>query len=87
MSSVKLNTQNLIDLFREAKEARATYKSWRFGQSVFNAGLNLFPNQFEGIRATPYDPFYNDSCVPEMVKRLFDSDAVTHFYSDEPTTL
>ena len=79
---MKLNTQNLVDLFDNADKARETFKSWRFGQSVFNAGNKLFPEIFDSIRGLQCDPFYNNENVPKMVERLFDDDAVQYYFEN-----
>ena len=77
----KLNTEQLITLFEQAKlNFQQYHPTWRYGQSIFNTGMVLHPELFEQIRGTEADPFYQNSRVPAMVEHLFDLAAVTYYY-------
>lgn len=42
----------------------------RFGQAVFNACYNKFPNSVGCLTGTNYDCFYNDDKVNDFICRL-----------------
>jgi hypothetical protein len=44
--------------------------NWRRGQSFFNALFIMFPEVAESIRATEYDPFYNDDIIDKCKVKI-----------------
>lgn len=77
---MKLNTDQLIELFDAAKTDQKIYKSWRFGQAVFNRGIKSHRAIFDEICGTDADPFYNDSIIPAMVEAICDEEAIKYFH-------
>ena len=47
-------------------------KEQRLGQWAFNILYEMYPNIADKIRGTDCDPFYNDSKIPNFLKRLLD---------------
>jgi hypothetical protein len=45
-------------------------KGWRYGQAVFNATYQLFPEVANKLRATSVDCFYQDSKVNDFLKAV-----------------
>jgi hypothetical protein len=43
---------------------------WRKGQSFFNALLTMFLEVADAIRATEYDPFYNDDIIDKCKTKI-----------------
>jgi hypothetical protein len=47
---------------------------WRRGQTAFNFVFDTYPDIANELRATEFDPFYNDSRLPafwEQVEKLY----------------
>lgn len=79
----KLNTEQLIALFEQAKiNLRQYHTTWRYGQGIFNTGLTLYPELFEQIRGTEADPFHQNSRVPALIEQICDAEAVQHYYEN-----
>lgn len=49
------------ELEKRWKELMRLNPSWRLGQSLFNAMLDVCPAYAEAIRGTHNDPFHNDT--------------------------
>jgi hypothetical protein len=63
--------------------------NWRYGQAVFNAAYELFPNEANDLRATPLDCFYRGENVAiflETMRRMLNkeqNDAVSDTTGDD----
>lgn len=69
-----LNKEQLIFLLKAVEFTMSEYK-WRFGQTVFNCGVELYPGLFESIRGTNLDPFHNDDIVDNLFREKCNLDA------------
>lgn len=43
----------------------------RFGQAVFNTAYGLYPHEVNEVRATQWDPFYDDARVDQFLLGLW----------------
>ena len=79
----KLNTGELIALFEQAQiNLRQYHTTWRYGQGIFNTGLDLYPELFEQIQGTEADPSHQNSRVPALIEQICDAEAVQHYYEN-----
>lgn len=62
---------NIIDVIeQEAKELHQAYPFLRIGQCMFNILFEYDPKVANEIRATKFDPFYQDSRIEEFKNKL-----------------
>ena len=47
---------------------RRANPQWRYGQVVFNAAYEVYPERVDSTRGSKVDPFYNDNRVKEFLE-------------------
>lgn len=68
MNKVTLNNTNYA--YRLAQQYKNNYKSLRWGQCIFNAYYEVFPEITNQIRGTDDDCYYNDALVPKFLSHF-----------------
>ena len=53
----------ICEPYKKAIEYKTKYKDWRWGQCIFNAYYDFFPNKVNEIRGSNDDCFYDDNKV------------------------
>jgi hypothetical protein len=53
-----------------ATKCKDYYKQWRWGQCVFNAAYELYPNEADRLRATKIDCFHIDKNVQKFLAEI-----------------
>lgn len=67
---MKLTEEQIEELLDHATDMLIENKSWRWGQSLFNALHKSHPKIADSIRGTEYDPFYLSDRSQSMLDYL-----------------
>lgn len=63
----KLTNKELDEVLNLAAKMIVKYPQFRIGQSFFNSLYELHPQIADEVRATEYDPFYNDDKIHKCI--------------------
>lgn len=69
---MKLNSQQLVELYDYQAHLMKIYPSLRKGQALFEALQERYPELTTDIIGTDKDPFYDDSNIEECIKSISD---------------
>ena len=73
------NIDNFINnIYSIAEDMRLANPEIRYGQAIWNAAEEMFKNVtdsdcidvFQSLRASSYDPFYNDTRIPAFINAI-----------------
>ena len=74
----RLTKQELEELLNNVRYDIMSNTNIRIGQSFFNNLITLHP-EFENIRGTPDDPFYNNKVLLHLVPIIIDKGAMVYW--------
>lgn len=69
-NSISMNSSIKKEILDLAGQSLTVNSPIRYGQAVFNAAYQLYPWPTDQLRATEYDPFYDDDRVDKFIDRL-----------------
>lgn len=75
----QLNYNQLVDLLSIVEKEVHEQPHLRAGQSLFNNLIQLYPEFDASIRATEYDPFYNDATILKCLSVIASPEARKQF--------
>lgn len=67
---MKLNSQQLVELYAYQDHLMKIYPSLRKGQALFEAISEKYPELAKELVATDNDPFYDDGKIEECIKYI-----------------
>jgi len=67
---LELSSQELTEFLMEVDKVKSEHEEWRLGQTMFNVLLVFRPKLAEKIRATYYDPFYDNQKIQTFLERI-----------------
>ncbi len=76
---MKLNKEQLIELFEIVKTEVQLHSFYRLGQSFFNNLVDKYPEFDSQIRGSNIDCFYTNWKIIDVVNLICDSDAIEYF--------
>lgn len=72
---MKLNYNQLIELINIVENDVKEHPYLRSGQSLFNNLITLYP-EWEIVRGSSYDPFYDDNKILSCLKAVVSEEAI-----------
>lgn len=60
----------LPEFYAHCQETHQRYRSWRWGQAVFNTLYSIHPKLADEVRGTNKDPFYSAAGDPNGYEKL-----------------
>ena len=66
----KIDNLAVIDIKKRAAQMIKVNTEIRYGQAIFNAAFEMFPNATDKLRNTKYDCYYHDERVTDFLTEL-----------------
>lgn len=66
----KIDALDILQIKKDADKMIKINTEIRYGQAIFNAAYNKFPEATNKLRATEYDCFYDDNKVNIFLNQL-----------------
>ena len=69
----KIDNLAVIDIKKRAAQMIKVNTDIRYGQAIFNAALEMFPNATNKLRNTKYDCYYDNSKILSFLNQLINT--------------
>ena len=69
----KIDNLAVINIKKRAAQMIKVNTDIRYGQAIFNAAFEMFPNATNQLRNTKYDCYYHDDRVIEFLNQLINT--------------